>query len=98
LVDKYANFDRNHLIYSACHCIEFDGLSGAQSNGTFMSPNWPQPYHSNVDCLLYQFVGKYMDYYNRYPIAYLILGASDEIVQLSFYQFDLAPKDATDDR
>ncbi len=39
-----------------------------------------------------------MDYYNRYPIAYLILGASDEIVQLSFYQFDLAPKDATDDR
>jgi len=27
------------------------------SNGTFHSPNYPVPYETNVDCILYTFVG-----------------------------------------
>ena len=27
-------------------------------NGTFTSPNYPQPYENDIDCLLYHFVGR----------------------------------------
>jgi hypothetical protein len=46
-------------ISPGCSCITYgmdDGF-GLVSNGTFTSPNFPQPYERDIQCLLYQFVG-----------------------------------------
>uniref|UniRef100_A0A914WC50 CUB domain-containing protein n=1 Tax=Plectus sambesii TaxID=2011161 RepID=A0A914WC50_9BILA len=64
-----------------CQCVEYDGFAGAQTNGSFLSPNWPEPYEEDIECLLYQFVG-----------------ASGELVEITFFQFELAPKDPVSGR
>lgn len=66
---------------SGCHCVEYDGYAGAQTNGSFLSPNWPEPYHEDIECLLYQFVG-----------------ASGELVEITFFQFELASRDPVSGR
>ncbi|VDP25153.1 unnamed protein product [Soboliphyme baturini] len=44
------------LTSSACQCVYFDGF-GHLSNGTFLSPNYPVPYDSDIPCILYTFIG-----------------------------------------
>src|SRR4051794_21295206 len=43
--------------FSACECVFFDGF-GYLSNGTFMSPNFPERYEPDTHCVLYTFVGR----------------------------------------
>nr|CAH7747471.1 unnamed protein product [Callosobruchus chinensis] len=56
---------------AGCECVVFSTTFGKEK-GTFKSPDFPKPYPSNIDCLLYTFVG-----------------STDEIVQLTFQEFDV---------
>ena len=58
------------LPFTACECVVFQ--SYGRSHGSFQSPNFPSIYPTNVNCILYTFIGDL-----------------DEIVELSFYEFDL---------
>ena len=58
------------LSVSACECVVFQ--SYGRSQGTFTSPNFPQIYPININCILYTFIGDL-----------------DEIVELTFLEFDL---------
>ena len=55
---------------SACECVVFS--SDGRSHGTFTSPNYPKIYPTNINCILYTFMGEL-----------------DEIVEITFFEFDL---------
>lgn len=40
----------------ACRCVMYDSMYG-KAHGIFTSPDWPTPYETNIDCLLYTFFG-----------------------------------------
>lgn len=61
--------------FSACECIIFEASYGTDF-GTFTSPNFPIPYETNINCLLYTFVGN-----------------ENEIIQLTFEEFDVQKVD-----
>lgn len=46
----------NICFVSGCECLIFSGTYGKEK-GTFKSPDHPKPYPSNIDCLLYTFIG-----------------------------------------
>ena len=41
--------------FSGCECVVFSAMFGKEE-GIFKSPDFPQPYHANIDCLLYTFI------------------------------------------
>ncbi|CAH1186141.1 unnamed protein product [Phyllotreta striolata] len=43
-------------VHPGCECIVFSKVHGKEK-GSFKSPDFPKPYASNIDCLLYTFVG-----------------------------------------
>jgi len=45
-----------HSFSPRCKCIDFVETYGKEY-GVFTSPNWPDPYEENIDCLLYHFKG-----------------------------------------
>ncbi|XP_064473488.1 suppressor of lurcher protein 1-like [Ornithodoros turicata] len=51
---SYLGFTR--AVSPACKCVVFDSMYG-KAHGIFTSPNWPAPYETNIDCLLYSFLG-----------------------------------------
>jgi len=57
-----------------CECIIFTSTFGKEL-GSFSSPDYPKPYPTNIDCILYTFIA-----------------ARDEIVQISFKDFDVQKK------
>lgn len=57
--------------FSGCECLVFSATYGKEK-GIFKSPDFPKPYSSNIDCLLYTF-----------------LGSADEIIELTFLDFDV---------
>ncbi len=59
-----------YFVFSACECVVYQ--SYGRSQGTFTSPNFPQIYPPNINCILYTFIGDL-----------------DEIVELTFLEFDL---------
>lgn len=61
-------------VFLACDCVVYQSDGG--STGTFTSPNFPQIYPPNVNCILYTFIG-----------------ALDEIIELTFLEFDLQVPD-----
>jgi len=56
---------------AACECVQYVG-DGPMSRGVFTSPNYPQIYQTNINCVLYTFMGD-----------------DDELVQLTFTDFDM---------
>lgn len=54
-----------------CSCVVYSSSYSSQG-GTFTSPDFPKRYPTNIDCLLYTFVGQ-----------------PEEIVQLTFHQFNV---------
>lgn len=56
---------------AACECVQYVG-DGPMSHGVFTSPNYPQIYETNINCVLYTFMGD-----------------DDELVQLTFTDFDM---------
>ena len=44
------------LSVSACECVIFDGRDKVY--GTFTSPNYPQVYPTNINCILYTFIAQ----------------------------------------
>ncbi|KAL6262531.1 hypothetical protein P5V15_005326 [Pogonomyrmex californicus] len=56
---------------TGCSCVVYSSSDRPQG-GTFTSPDFPRRYPSNIDCLLYTFIG--------HP---------DEIVVLTFHQFNI---------
>ena len=58
------------LYFSACECVVYS--SEGRSSGTFTSPNYPKIYPTNINCILYTF-----------------MGAMGEIVEVTFFEFDL---------
>ncbi|CAH0674076.1 unnamed protein product [Spodoptera exigua] len=47
--------DEGHAINPSCTCIRYTSTYGKE-RGTFSSPDYPRPYPSRIDCLLYTFV------------------------------------------
>ena len=41
---------------AACECVVYE--SQGRSRGTFTSPNFPQIYPSNINCILYTFLAE----------------------------------------
>ena len=64
-------FVRRLFVMAACECVQFIG-DGPSSRGVFTSPNYPQIYDTNINCILYTFMGD-----------------KDELVQLTFTDFDM---------
>jgi hypothetical protein len=46
-----------HRFVSACECIQFTSTFG-KSSGIFKSPDYPNAYDNNIECLLYSFVAR----------------------------------------
>ena len=44
---------------AACECVQFVGGDGQlmSSRGEFTSPNYPDVYETNINCVLYTFIG-----------------------------------------
>ncbi|XP_063913005.1 suppressor of lurcher protein 1 isoform X2 [Zophobas morio] len=42
-------------VHPGCECVVFSAMFGKEE-GIFKSPDFPQPYHANIDCLLYTFI------------------------------------------
>ncbi|KAJ8875822.1 hypothetical protein PR048_023723 [Dryococelus australis] len=42
-------------VVAGCECLLFTTTYGKEF-GTFSSPDYPKPYHENINCLLYSFV------------------------------------------
>lgn len=59
------------LFFTGCSCVVYSSSDRPQG-GTFTSPDFPKRYPSNIDCLLYTFIGQ-----------------PDEIVVLTFHQFNI---------
>ena len=57
---------------AACKCVVYESFG--RNEGIFTSPNFPQVYASDINCILYTFIGDF-----------------DEIVELTFIEFDLQP-------
>ena len=66
----YHNVTKRVFSIAACECVVYQ--SYGRSQGTFTSPNFPQVYPPNINCILYTFIGDL-----------------DEIVELTFLEFDL---------
>ncbi|XP_034949863.1 suppressor of lurcher protein 1 [Chelonus insularis] len=64
-------FNYCNAVNPGCSCIIYSSTYSPQG-GSFISPDFPRRYPSNIDCLLYTFIGE-----------------PDEIVELTFHQFDL---------
>lgn len=58
------------FVSTACDCVVFQ--SDGASQGRFMSPNFPNIYPRNSNCILYTFIGDL-----------------NEIIELTFLEFDL---------
>ncbi|GAB6030998.1 hypothetical protein CHUAL_007818 [Chamberlinius hualienensis] len=71
LLFYYIWFSTTSAVNPACECLIFEA-SFTRDFGVFTSPNFPSPYETNINCLLYTFVGN-----------------EDEIVQLTFDDFDV---------
>jgi len=63
------------------------------SHGVFTSPNYPQVYETNIACVLYGVFTSpnYPQVYetNIACVLYTFMGDDDEIVQLTFTDFDM---------
>ncbi|XP_006563716.1 suppressor of lurcher protein 1 isoform X2 [Apis mellifera] len=46
-----------HAVNPGCSCVVYSSSDRPQG-GTFTSPYYPKPYPSNIDCLLYTFIGQ----------------------------------------
>ncbi|XP_068911532.1 suppressor of lurcher protein 1 isoform X2 [Tenebrio molitor] len=46
----------SEAVHPGCECLVFSATYGKEK-GIFKSPDFPQPYPANIDCLLYTFVG-----------------------------------------
>jgi len=57
---------------TACECVQYVGNGLPASQGVFTSPNYPQIYDANINCILYTFMAD-----------------EDELVQLTFTDFDM---------
>lgn len=44
-----------NFFFAGCECIIFSSTF-AKEYGTFSSPDYPKPYHNNINCLLYTFI------------------------------------------
>ncbi|CAL1541363.1 unnamed protein product [Lymnaea stagnalis] len=49
------NYESTYHITRACDCVVYQ--SYGLNNGIFTSPNFPQFYPSNINCILYSFIG-----------------------------------------
>lgn len=50
------NIKNTYLLYfSGCECLVYSGTYGKEV-GVFSSPDYPKPYSSDIDCLLYTFI------------------------------------------
>lgn len=52
----YSILYTNIIFFAGCECLVFSGTFGKEK-GIFHSPDFPEPYPANIDCLLYTFVG-----------------------------------------
>ena len=59
------------MVRTACECVQYVG-DGPMSHGVFTSPNYPQVYETNINCILYTFMAD-----------------EDELIQLTFTDFDM---------
>nr|XP_033197218.1 suppressor of lurcher protein 1-like [Bombus vancouverensis nearcticus] len=46
-----------HAVNPGCSCVVYSSSDKPQG-GTFTSPYYPKRYPSNIDCLLYTFIGQ----------------------------------------
>lgn len=52
----YVEINVLFTIFSGCSCVVYSSSYSPQG-GSFMSPDFPKRYPSNIDCLLYTFTG-----------------------------------------
>ncbi|CAH1799296.1 unnamed protein product [Owenia fusiformis] len=73
--DNCIAFESTYHLSGACECVVYQ--SYGKTTGTFTSPNNPQAYPPELNCILYTFIGDI-----------------NEIVELTFYEFDLQMPDS----
>ncbi|KAK7491585.1 hypothetical protein BaRGS_00017224, partial [Batillaria attramentaria] len=68
--EKCLNYESTYHLDRGCDCVVYQ--SYGLNDGRFTSPNFPEYYPPNTNCILYSFFGD-----------------SQELIELTFLEFDL---------